>query len=103
MNRTIYKYQLSHRPEWTNLHDTTPEGFMRLAVRMKAGAEILFVGASMEDDRLTPTIWAKVDIDAGDCFRRFVLVPTGRAMPPNLKYLGTALTSPFVWHVHEEV
>lgn len=66
---------------------------------MPTGAEVLSV--AMQHG--VPTLWAQVDTDTQSiCTRLFIVVGTGHAIPEvPLKFVGTVMDGPFVWHVFE--
>jgi hypothetical protein len=47
------------------------------------------------------TIWAEVDDALEKEEKHFRIIPTGGAIPPYYKYVGTSLqNTPFVWHLY---
>lgn len=69
-----------------------------VTVSMPKGAKILTV----QPQRGAVTLWAEVDPTARRVDRRFQIVGTGNNFDPNgARYLGSAQTGIFVWHVYE--
>lgn len=64
-----------------------------------AGAQLLTVQEQNGD----PTIWVQVNPNADELdTRKFKVVGTGHVeIHGNDRYVGTAQTGPFVWHVYE--
>ena len=57
---------------------------------------------SVQSQRNEACLWAEVDTEAELILLDFVVVPTGGAVPVDLKYIGTALVSEdhLVWHFY---
>ena len=76
-------------------------------VSMPVGAKVLSVG---NDPQGQLCAWAEVDSDALKEQRFFVVIATGKEIPRydakfyvprvDLKFYGTVLCPPFVWHVY---
>lgn len=70
-------------------------------VKHPANWRPLHVG--MQSGRIT--IWAEVDPDENEEEEEksvILIIPTGGTVPPDIRYLGTALDGPYVWHVYED-
>lgn len=80
--RTIWKFEL-------------PNGF---AITMPYGAEVIRVARQ----GAVPCLWAIVESDNAPAMRRFMVIGTGRPIPPAARfYIGTWDDDPFVWHLFE--
>ncbi len=89
--KTIYKYYLK-------LAGST-------VIELPIGSRILSVGNQRGDI----CIWAEVDTVSPYTGKepitediKFYVIGTGESVPDNLKYLGTVIIEPFVWHVYQE-
>jgi hypothetical protein len=72
-------------------------------VEMPKGAELLSV--ANQDGALR--LWAKVDADKERESRYIEVIGTGNPIPQDMgvdrRFIGTAMLSPFVWHVFERM
>lgn len=89
MNKQIWKYALG-------MHDLQE-------VAMPRGAAIL----SVAEQNGHLCLWAMVDADAPRENRMIAIVGTGNPIPSvdglELRFIGTSVIPPFVWHVFELV
>jgi hypothetical protein len=44
--------------------------------------------------------WVEVNTDNPEEFRQFEIVGTGHPVLYNAKYIGTAIDSPYIWHLY---
>lgn len=70
-------------------------------VLMPADAAPIHVGRDPEvfDDISVVAVWFEVDTDAAVIEHQFSLIGTGHELPNGQRYIGTAITPPFAWHV----
>ena len=81
--RVIYKYPI-------NLIATPhsiPDGYQVVKVEIQPGTG--------------PCMWALVDTSAPTRERVFGVMPTGQAILPGFKYLGSWQQPPYVWHLFD--
>lgn len=71
-------------------------------IRMPEGAQIIHVGALPHD---CLCMWAIVDTDAPEEWRRFYIFGTGVRLTDleGIKFIGTVFQDHIVWHVFENV
>ena len=89
MSKTIWKFEV---PVTDRARVAMPAGARVLSVEIGKGLGVVW-------------LWAEVDpaADVGD--RGFRVVGTGNPLPEgveDMRFLGTVLDGPFVWHVYEE-
>lgn len=83
MSTTIWKYTLP-LDEGAYHKVTMPDGAAEIHVAAQDG---------------NPCVWAMVSPEAPPRTAYFEIIGTGRPVPDNSIYLGTAHTPPYVWHV----
>jgi hypothetical protein len=85
MTRVVYKYEL------------TPEVG---AIVIPEGSQLLHV--DVQGDKAY--VWALVDSDADDCYRRLVVVATGQPLPKDVgaaEHIGTFVVNGLVFHAFD--
>jgi hypothetical protein len=87
MSTVIHKYELVI-------------GF-RTGLMLPEGARVVHVGSQGDHDKVV--LWVALDPNLPyERSRLFHVVGTGHVWPPDVDYVGTAQSPPFVWHVLEQ-
>jgi len=87
--RAVFKYEIPVDDQW---HE----------IAMPLPAKVLHV-ACQDGARGTVMVWAEVTPSGAEVSSRAMRVyGTGHPVPSGAVYVGTALASPFVWHVYAE-
>lgn len=73
-------------------------------VSLPGDARIIHVGWQPErQDAFQFSIWVELDDADLKAPRMMVAIGTGMEVPDGYRYVGTAVTDPYVWHLYEEV
>ncbi|MCP4601669.1 MAG: hypothetical protein GY847_14340 [Proteobacteria bacterium] len=91
MDSIIYKYSIGRK---------LPNEYGKYSTRVTAGAKIISVGIQRGD----VVVWAIVErLRVDRETKHFHIVGTGIGFnTQNMRFLGTVMDGPFVWHVFED-